>query len=52
MISFQRGFFKTIIFKVKINGKNLQWRLDHALVIIKLSMRIKISIQRIVEGPR
>ena len=24
MISFQRGFFKTIIFKVKINGKNLQ----------------------------
>jgi len=22
MISFQRGFFKTIIFKVKINGKN------------------------------
>ena len=24
MISFQRGFLKTIIFKVKINGKNLQ----------------------------
>ena len=52
MISFQRGCFKTIIFKVKTNGKNLQWRVDHALVIIKSSMRIKISIQRIVEGPR
>ena len=52
MISFQRGCFKTIIFKVKINGENLQWRVDHALVIIKSSMRIKISIQRIVEGPR
>ena len=36
----------------KINSKNLQGRWDHALVIIKLSMRIKISIQRIVVGPR